>query len=60
MAFILVQHLMPGHDSMIVELLAPHTAMAVVQAAEGMQVRPDHLYVTPPGVRTIMPLGWAY
>ena len=50
MAFILVQHLMPGHDSMIVELLAPHTAMAVVQAAEGMQVRPDHLYVTPPGV----------
>ncbi len=49
MAFILVQHLKPSHDSMIVELLAPHTAMAVVQAAEGMQVRPDHLYVTPPG-----------
>ena len=49
MAFILVQHLEPKHDSMIVELLAPHTAMAVVQAAEGMQVRPDRLYVIPPG-----------
>ena len=49
MAFILVQHLRPEHDSMIVELLAPHTAMTVVQAAEGMQVRPDHLYVIPPG-----------
>lgn len=49
MAFILVQHLDPTHDSMMVELLAGHTAMAVMQAAEGMRIEPDHLYLIPPG-----------
>jgi two-component system CheB/CheR fusion protein len=33
MAFILVQHLDPGHKSLLVELLAEHTAMTVLQAA---------------------------
>lgn len=49
MAFILVQHLDPTHESMMVELLASHTAMDVRQATEGMAVAPDHLYVIPPG-----------
>lgn len=48
-AFILVQHLDPNHESMMVELLSSHTSMAVVQAAEGMIVAPEHLYVIPPG-----------
>jgi chemotaxis response regulator CheB len=49
MAFILVQHLDPTHESMMVELLASHTGMKVCQAANGMQVEPDHFYVIPPG-----------
>ncbi|MCX8995922.1 response regulator [Rhizobiaceae bacterium BDR2-2] len=49
MAFILVQHLDPTHESMMVELLAPHTAMTVVQADDGMRLERDHLYVIPPG-----------
>ncbi len=49
MAFVLVQHLDPTHKSLMVELLAEHTAMPVLQAAEGMPVEPDHLYVIPPG-----------
>jgi len=49
MAFILIQHLDPTHESMMVELLAAHTAMTVVQAAEGMPVEREHLYVIPPG-----------
>ncbi|MGI4943232.1 MAG: chemotaxis protein CheB [Janthinobacterium lividum] len=48
MAFILVQHLDPTHDSLMVELLATHTSLAVVQAAEGMPVERDHLYIIPP------------
>jgi len=48
MAFILVQHLAPTHESLIAELLADHTAMTVEQATEGMVVEPDHLYVIPP------------
>ncbi len=49
MAFILVQHLDPGHPSMMAELLAGHTGMTVAQAVEGVQVEPNHLYLIPPG-----------
>jgi two-component system CheB/CheR fusion protein len=49
MAFILVQHLDPTHESMMVELLAHHTTMPVLQATDGMFLEPDHLYVIPPG-----------
>ncbi len=49
MAFILVQHLDPNHDSMLVDLLASHTTMAVSEAADGVRLAPDHLYVIPPG-----------
>lgn len=49
MAFILVQHLDPHHESMMVELLASHTAMTVVQASDGALLAPNHLYVIPPG-----------
>ena len=49
MAFILVQHLEPTHESMIAELLAGSTAMTVRQATEGMPIESEHLYVIPPG-----------
>ncbi len=49
MAFILVQHLDPTHESMLVDLLATHTSMTVAQAAEGMPIEREHLYVIPPG-----------
>ena len=49
MAFILVQHLDPTHDSLLVELLAAHTAMAVIEATDGMPLEPDHVFVIPPG-----------
>ncbi|HXP95082.1 MAG TPA: chemotaxis protein CheB [Telmatospirillum sp.] len=49
MAFILIQHLDPTHESMMVDLLTGHTSMTVRQATEGMPVVRDHLYVIPPG-----------
>jgi two-component system, chemotaxis family, CheB/CheR fusion protein len=49
MAFILVQHLDPTHESMMVDLLADHTPMIVWQATDGMPIERDHLYVIPPG-----------
>jgi two-component system CheB/CheR fusion protein len=49
MAFILVQHLDPTHESMLVELLGSATPMPVLQAADGMELAADHLYVIPPG-----------
>jgi two-component system, chemotaxis family, CheB/CheR fusion protein len=49
MAFIFVQHLDPTHESMMVELLASHTTLRVRQAADGMPLERDNLYVIPPG-----------
>jgi len=49
MAFILVQHLDPTHESLMVDLLTNHTAMAVRQATEGMRIERNHVYVIPPG-----------
>ena len=50
MAFILVQHLDPSHDSLLVELLTGKTPLTVQEAVDGMSIDPEHLYVIPPGV----------
>ena len=50
MAFILIQHLDPTHASMMVDLLAGHTPLTVQQAADGMPLEPEHVYLIPPGV----------
>ena len=47
MAFVLLQHLDPKHPSMLTQLLAAKTAMPVVEAAEGVRVAADHIYVAP-------------
>ncbi len=49
MAFIIVQHLDPNHESMLVDLLGGHTAMPVRQATDGMPIERGHIYVIPPG-----------
>jgi two-component system, chemotaxis family, CheB/CheR fusion protein len=50
MAFILIQHLDPTHSSMMVGLLAGHTAMQVLEAADGMSIVRNCVYIIPPGV----------
>jgi two-component system CheB/CheR fusion protein len=56
-AFILVQHMDPTHDSMLVDLLAGITAMQIQQAADGMVLQADHLYVIPPGAYLALSAG---
>jgi two-component system, chemotaxis family, CheB/CheR fusion protein len=48
MAYVLVPHLDPGHDSILTEILQRTTAMPVVQAVDQVAVAPDHVYVIPP------------
>jgi len=48
MAYVLVPHLDPSHESLLVELLARHTPMPVSEAEEGMAVEADRVYVIPP------------
>jgi two-component system, chemotaxis family, CheB/CheR fusion protein len=47
MAFVLVQHLEPKHDSVLTTLLARATRMPVNEVHEKMHIQPDHVYVIP-------------
>ncbi|MCC5973013.1 MAG: response regulator [Rubellimicrobium sp.] len=49
-ALVLILHLDPTHDSMMVDLLAGHTRLRIVQAVDGMTLEPGVLHVIPPGM----------
>lgn len=49
MAFILVQHLDPSHQSQLAELLSRHTDIPVADAEDGAIIQPDRVYVIPAG-----------
>ena len=48
MAFVLIPHLDPTHESLMVELLRKYTPMPVEEAGEGMAVEANHVYIIPP------------
>ena len=48
MAFVLIQHLDPQHESALTTLLSRATSMPLVEVSDGMAVEPDHVYVIPP------------
>lgn len=48
MAFVLIQHLDPSHESHLAELLVPHTRMPLVSVQNGVEVEPERVYVIPP------------
>ncbi len=48
MAFVLVPHLDPGHESLLTEILQRVTAMPVLQVSDQTRVEPDCVYIIPP------------
>lgn len=49
MAFVLIQHLSPDHESLMAELLGARTHMIVRQIEDKMRIERDCVYVNPPG-----------
>ncbi|MGI4862639.1 MAG: CheR family methyltransferase [Janthinobacterium lividum] len=49
MAFVVVVHLLPTQASELAQVLQNFTPLPVHQIEDGMRVRPDHVYVIPPG-----------
>ncbi len=49
MAFVLVQHLAPGHTSLLCEIIQRYTRMEVFEVEDGMPVRINCVYIIPPG-----------
>jgi two-component system, chemotaxis family, CheB/CheR fusion protein len=48
MAFVVVQHLDPKHESTLADLMSRFTSLEVVQVQDGMKVEVDHVYIIPP------------
>ncbi|MDB5203489.1 MAG: signal transduction histidine kinase with CheB and CheR [Ferruginibacter sp.] len=48
MAFILVQHLHPDHESVLAGILQKVSAIPIEEINDNVEVLPDHIYVIPP------------
>src|SRR5450432_4170879 len=47
MAYVLVQHLDPNHESLLPEILQKVTSLPVLEISDDIKVAPDHIYVIP-------------
>jgi two-component system CheB/CheR fusion protein len=57
MAFVLVQHLDPTHESKLTELLARTTRLPVIEVKQAVTVAPNHVYVIPPNKNLVIARG---
>ncbi|VVB53934.1 Methanogenesis regulatory histidine kinase FilI [uncultured archaeon] len=48
MAFVIVMHFDPTAKSVMADILMRYTKMEVYQVEDGMEVRPNHVYIIPP------------
>ena len=48
MSFVLVQHLDPGHESALTQILGRATSLPVSEATDNLPVEPRQIYVIPP------------
>ncbi len=46
-AYVLVQHLSPSHESLLPDLLQKVTRVPVLEISDNIRVEPDHIYIIP-------------
>jgi two-component system CheB/CheR fusion protein len=57
MSFVAVQHLAPGHESSLVELLSRCTHLPVIGVQDGMPLEINRIYVAPPNADLALHAG---
>jgi two-component system CheB/CheR fusion protein len=57
LAYVLVQHLDPEHESILTEILGRATHLSVEFAKDGQRIERDHVYVIPPGAGLLVEGG---
>ncbi|WP_337270766.1 CheR family methyltransferase [Oryzifoliimicrobium ureilyticus] len=57
LAFVVVQHLDPHHDSMLAELIGRHTQLTVRQCEGGERIEADTVFIIPPGYGLLIDQG---
>ena len=59
-AFVLIQHLAPDHESLMAELLGRYTAMPVVEVEDRMPIQRNRVYLIPPNKSLSIDQGELY
>lgn len=49
MTFVIIQHLSPSHESLLSTILARNTAMPVMEVKDKTLIKPNYVYIIPPG-----------
>ncbi|WP_406871016.1 chemotaxis protein CheB [Thioclava sp. 'Guangxiensis'] len=49
LAYVVIQHLDPNHESLLAELLGRQTSLQVTQATDGVTIERGRVYIIPPG-----------
>lgn len=57
LAFVIIQHLAAGQESMLPDILSRFTTIPVHQVSDGLKVEPDNVYVIPPGTTMTLSKG---
>ena len=57
MAFVIIAHLSPNHESLLTGILAHKTPMPVIEAADAMIIEANHVYVIPPNTDLLIKNG---
>ncbi|MGI4871175.1 MAG: CheR family methyltransferase [Janthinobacterium lividum] len=57
MAYVVILHLSPDHDSQLAQVLQAVTRIPVTQVTEKVEIVPNHIYVVPPNQHLMMEEG---
>jgi two-component system CheB/CheR fusion protein len=57
MAYVVILHLSPDHDTRLSEILRLATALPVIQVTQKTMIAPDHIYIVPPNRHLVMEDG---
>jgi len=57
MSYVVLQHLAPGHESLLTEILSRDTPLKVVTIRDRLELEVNVLYVTPPGTNVAIEHG---
>jgi two-component system CheB/CheR fusion protein len=56
-AFVVVTHLSPEHESNLTSIIQKHTALKVIQVTKQIEITPNTVYVVPPAKQLLLKAG---
>jgi two-component system CheB/CheR fusion protein len=57
LAYVVILHLSPDHDSQLAQVIQAVTSIPVTQVTEQVEIAPNHIYVVPPNQHLVLEEG---